>query len=245
MTLRRTTRCAAAVFVVGFLGIAAACTTKSGGTGGGTSTGSNMCSEQPCSLVSQCGCAGNQECTIDSKGAHYCALVGTAHPGEDCSTHGCVAGSACVSMTSGATMVATCAAFCEGDSDCANGTICSRHISDGMGGVLPVTLCSDACDPAANTGCTAPGTGCIFARESMGNMRWYAQCAPPKGTAMLGADCSTNPCAAGLVCGQGTTGSVCYQYCTLDGTHGCPGTTKCIAFPTPIKIGMIEYGACQ
>jgi len=234
-----------AAFAVAMIGAAAACSTQNG-TGGKGAGGNNNCSEQPCSLVPQCGCGASEECTIDAMGAHFCAMVGIGTPGQDCSTHGCVAGSACIATKTATGSASLCAAFCKQDSDCP-GSTCSRHVSDGKGGVLPVMLCADTCDPAANTGCTSPGTACLIGQESTGAMRSYAQCAIPNGTATLGAACSPSaPCAPGLICGQSPAGtSSCFQYCTMDGKDGCPMGTKCVGFATPLVIGAVTFGACQ
>ena len=232
---------AVALVWVGLLAIGACGDSSStSGSGGRGST----CSDDPCKLVApQCGCGESQRCSVDGQGARYCTGVGTAKAGEACdaSTQNCAAGSVCVGL---ATDVHVYAAFCTTDADCVAG-ICSRHLSDGKGGTIAaVNLCTDACNPIGSSSC-AQGTACALLREPDGAMRWYAQCAIAQGTAQEGEACASAPCASGLVCAATATESTCHRLCEVKSAAGCVAPAKCVAFDTPVTVGIAEYGACK
>lgn len=223
---------------------AVACSDSSATSSTG-SGGHGSCAETPCKLVSpQCGCGDAQRCTVDGQGARYCTAIGPAKSGEACDagTTDCVSGAVCVGLS---TTVRTCATFCSTDADC-GAALCARHLADGKGGQLPgISLCTDVCDPVAQTGC-ATGTACALLQEGAGQMRWFTQCAIPQGTATEGQTCATSgSCAPGLACAATKGGNVCHKLCDVKAGTGCTAPSTCVAFDTPVTSGTIEYGACQ
>ena len=215
------------------------------GKGGSSAGGSASCSEDPCKLtLPQCGCDEDQRCTVDGLGTRFCDKTGSARLGEECAAGDgdCGAGAICVGLS--ATLHA-CAAFCEADTDCAVGGLCIRHLSDGNGGALPgVALCTEACDPAALTGCAASGTSCALLHETDGAQRWYTQCVVPTSTSHDGDACDATPCGPGLVCVDLDSVKTCRALCVVGG-GGCEAPTQCTAFQNAVTVGSVEYGSCK
>src|SRR5687767_2270548 len=87
----------------------------------------NGCSQQPCSLVPQCGCAAGEACDLDpdnlGTGGTLCRGAGSGTTSTICtSDENCAAGYGCVGFGGGS----TCTEFCDDDTDCAGGgSICA------------------------------------------------------------------------------------------------------------------------
>ena len=207
-----------------------------------------VCAESPCRLVSaQCGCPAGQGCYLSGT-ARLCAAAGTTAPGATCTgVSSCAPGSTCLNVATSGPAANMCSRFCDVDSDCAGG-LCIYTINDGAGGAIPgVTVCTTPCDPIAQTGCPS-STSCQIFRESMGAMRYFADCSSPTGILGQGASCTTQAdCAAGFAC-AGTPGT-CLRWCDNPGVagpaSGCPGGLSCFGFTTPIRIGATTYGVCD
>lgn len=220
-----------------------ATTTTTTGTTSTTSTGP-ACSEDPCKLVApQCGCAEGEQCTLAGlDGSRECKSEGTTPVGAVCTSESCEAGSICVNA---APPVSTCMKFCASDADCeAPGGLCLITVSDGAGGDVPgMTLCTDNCDPATNTGC-AQGTECQIGQEQDGLQRFLTICSSV-GTGTYSDPCTDNSdCAPTYACTGDLGGqTVCLQWCKV--AQGiCSGGLTCSPFSPALLIGSIEYGAC-
>lgn len=238
-------RCASALVASVAFTLAAASGSCGDDSSGSGASGPNGCGEDPCKLVSpQCGCDDDQHCTVDGQGARFCAKPGSSKVGETCSegAKDCAGAAICVGVASD---LHVCAAFCSTDSDCNDGGLCIRRLSNGMGGNLSgVTLCTDGCDPASLTGCPAPGTACALLRETDGAQRWYGQCLVPPVTSHEGDDCSATPCGPGFACITGDGQMTCQVLCQVGG-GACDAPKACTSFQTPVSIGSTEYGVCR
>lgn len=206
-----------------------------------SSSSGGVCPDMPCKLVSpQCGCTAGQMCTIDGTGTRMCATAGTVAIGQTCGTgNNCAPGGLCTSSAS--SMIFTCSKFCSIDTDCTPPSgLCVVKLSDGSGGQIPgVALCSESCDPIANTGCPVAGTSCQLLKESTGQKRLYTQCTA-SGSGTQGASCTNNlNCAPTYGCFNTGT-SQCVKYCKIGGA-ACPGSLTCNSLGT---LGATEYGVC-
>jgi len=219
-----------------------ASSSSSSGSGGGGS-----CGEMPCKLVApQCGCASGEMCQVDGMGARACVPAGNVAIGGVCTVdNDCAAGGICLATTP---TVSTCGEFCSSDAQCtAPGGLCVVTLNNGSGGQIPgVTLCSENCNATTNVGCAA-GTGCVFGRESAGQMRLFTTCREV-GTGAQGAACTDNgDCAATYGCFNTGTNE-CLKYCNVN-APSCPSGTACTAITigtdeVEVIIGNVTYGAC-
>jgi hypothetical protein len=188
-----------------------------------------MCSESPCKLVSpQCGCESGEACYPGADGPE-CAPAGNVAVGGVCEyLDDCRAGLSCVGPVSALT--GTCKTMCNSNSDCTGAGARCNALSGSTDKV-----CSLACNPAAQTGCTL-GMKCEILGSSAA---YYTDCALDSGSGEQDDTCSAvSPCAAGFRCaGAGR----CYQYCKTD--LDCPGSLLCD--PPSFVIGTTTYGLCQ
>ena len=218
-----------------------------GQTCGGTGC-TAMCADTPCRVVNpQCGCPSGQGCYL-SGATRLCASAGTSAPGTICAgISSCTPGHICINVARSGTAVNMCNAFCNTDAECGGG-LCLYTLNDGSGGTVPdVTICSNPCDPIAQTGCPAT-TSCQILQESMGAMRYFTDCSSPTGTGGQGTSCTgQEDCAAGFGC-VGMPGE-CLQWCTGIGSTGpaagCTGSLRCYGFTTPIVVSGTIYGVCD
>lgn len=225
----------------------ASSTTTGPGSGGG---GGNACSEQPCKLVEpQCGCPAGEQCTLTAvDGTRGCVAAGTSPQGAVCTGDECAPGHICLGTTP---TISTCLKFCDTDAECeAPGGICYFEINDGSGGTIPdVTLCTDNCDPASNTGC-ASGTACQLAQvppEQQGGPPGplFTLCGET-GTGVHTSACTDNgDCAPTFACtGELNMQTVCLKWCKVGQAGNCPTGQTCSQFDPALLLGSTEYGAC-
>lgn len=211
------------------------------------------CGESPCKLVApQCGCPSGQGCYIDGTGSRLCTTAGANGAGNACSgLSSCVPGHLCININSEGGSTAVCAEFCNLDSDCDSGGLCVITLDDGSGGSLPgIKLCTNACDPVAQTGCRS-GAYCDVFRESAGAMRYFTDCtAPAAGTGTQGTACaSPDDCQSGFACidPDGSTGAMpqqCMHWCNRSTGSGCAAGETCFGFDPALDAGGTEYGVC-
>jgi hypothetical protein len=230
-----------------------------GGSGGsgvfdtGPSSGSALpCDEFPCKLTApQCGCGASEQCTTDptvlDPTFRVCVPQGIQGPGQKCmmGSAGCGPGLVCVQK---APTLNTCTPYCAADGDCvAPGGLCLLTLDDGLGGMIPnAALCTENCDPIANTGCVT-GLACRLGTEATGLLRSYTRCLAVGGGTQK-SPCTVNAdCAAGFTCvNSGAATTVCGQYCRVGGTD-CTIGLKCVALQAngkDVVLGGITYGAC-
>lgn len=195
-----------------------------------------------CTLVSpQTGCPADSACDLDGvDGSTACRAVtseGTSN--NHCTTAtACAAGYTCLGDAANVNSTA-CHRFCDVDSNCTGaGARCLLQIDDGTGNPVPgVTVCTNHCDPAAQSGCPS-GQAC-YAYED--GTKDYTDCTLP-GTRAVGQTCSVvEDCQLGLMCiSQGGT-DVCRRTCEV-GTACTTGS--CTGFTAPIVIDGAEIGVC-
>ena len=140
--------------------------------------------------------------------------------------------------------------FCDVDAECqAPGGLCLLTLNDGMGGsIQDVTICTENCNPAKNTGCPVAGTACQLLSENGGQMRFLTRCGDT-GVAMQNAPCaSSDDCAPKFGCFNtdpaDPNANACFKWCEVNGVQACPAGTVCNALDTPILVGNDEYGVC-
>jgi hypothetical protein len=234
-------------------------TTTTTGTGGSTSTttttagtggnGGAPCPVDPCKVtLPQCGCGDGEECGIKNNGVG-CVPAGNVGLGQQCGLQGAVCGPGLVCVQT-AKAVSTCVKFCDLDQECqAPGGLCILTLNDGANGSIPgVTLCTENCNPAKNTGCPVAGTACQLLRENGGQMRFLTRCGNAGAATQNAACVSSDDCAPTFGCFNtdpaDPNANACFKWCEVNGAQNCPGGTVCNALQTPIMVGNDEYGVC-
>jgi len=218
----------------------------------------NGCTQQPCDILPQCGCAAGSACDFDLND-----LIGTAcravtvmgHQDAKCNfLADCDIDYTCVQDTGG---LSSCHKYCTSNTDCAlpRGQ-CVIDLTNGVtNDPLPgiPTLCSSGCDPLSTTsGTCATGMKCaLFYEPHQGVTYSIVDCAAA-GTGTNGANCKQNNmqndalCAPGFYCTttDGGQNYACRKMCdkTMPGTS-C-GNQTCRSFDTPFVLSSIEYGVC-
>jgi cysteine-rich repeat protein len=199
-----------------------------------------------CSLVPQGGCSGGTPaCDLDDDGSTSCRAVtsqGTSN--NHCTTDtACKAGYSCVDDGTGvASHTPVCSRFCLADADCTGtGSRCVIGLLSAGGNPLNVSVCSNACDPYAQSGCPT-GMGCVARSATAGD---YTDCRY-MGSKLDGQTCAaTTDCLPGSAC-VGTGGNfTCHPYCIVGNNNTCDGGKTCVAFAGQLTIGATEYGACN
>lgn len=212
-------------------------------TGVTTTTTAPPCEESPCKLVPpQCGCEGDEMCTINTTGARTCRAPGDVAPGDVCvGLYSCQPGSLCIQTASS---VSLCAPYCDDDAQCPGAAICFIQLNDPQnpGQLLPgVKLCTDDCDPITSVGCPSGAKlGCqVYTDQSAGLT--FTLCAGA-GTATQGQACNAvEDCAPGHSCftlGDGT--KQCLKFCNIN-NPACP---TCVPIDPPMVYNGVTYGAC-
>jgi len=195
--------------------------------------------------VPQSGCSGTTpacDLTAADDGSTGCRAVtaqGTSNSHCTVDT-ACKAGYTCVHDDDVAE-TPWCMRFCLHDSDCnGTGSRCVVGLSDDSGNSLNVTVCSNACDVYAQTGCPS-GMGCQGHDATGGD---FTDCAYMDGKAD-GATCATSlECLEGSACVDDGSGAVCAPYCVVGNDNTC-AVGDCLGFVSPLVIGTVEYGACN
>jgi hypothetical protein len=214
------------------------------GSDGGSGTGA------ACTLLPQAGCTGATpacDLTAADDGTVDCREVTADGSADDhCPVDtACAAGYTCT-HDSVAADVPWCAAFCAQDSDCTDGpgSRCVIALDGSNDQPLNIDVCSNSCNPSAQTGCPSD-MACYGFLDAGGN---YSDCAYP-GTIAVGATCAhSEDCVLGAACveqdSQNSTTTTCEYYCVVGDDSTCPDDDTCAGFTTPLTIGATEYGAC-
>jgi len=134
-----------------------------------------------CTIVPQSGCSGSTPaCDIHDDGSTFCRAVtsqGTSNNHCAVDTE-CKDGYTCID--DGSAHAAWCARFCTLDSHCTGtGSRCLNELSSN-GNPIGATVCTNACDAYAQTGCPS-GMGCMPFNDTSGD---FTDCAY-KGTTAI------------------------------------------------------------
>jgi hypothetical protein len=170
----------------------------------------------PCGLWAQCGCPVGQGCAVDGAGSLECVETGTARQGESCADTPCDAGYFCLADDS-------CAAYCDDDHPCPEGSACIVELQDWEGWPL-ATLCwgQSGCDLLAQD-CGA-GQSCALVEGDPGT-----DCVSP-GAATVGDACTyADDCVAASSCVQFQDEDTahCREHCDVTARAPCPAGLEC------------------
>lgn len=214
----------------------------------------NGCSVQPCSILPQCGCTGQNACDLDQADDMGTACRNILTPGTETSTcttqTGCDRGFVCI----GGAAYASCKRYCEADAECGSPRgRCVLQFAN-AGPDVP-KFCTSNCEPTDTTAAGCPSTfKCtLFTATSGGTTYPIADCSLA-GTGTQGTDCTsgTSPiesrCAKGYQCAKfgSETTFKCRKICTQPGqTSSQCGGQNCVGYSTPHTIGTTTYGVCQ
>ena len=220
-----------------------ACDDGNKASGDGCSPSCQVESANACSLVPQGGCSGAEPaCDVTDDGSTDCRAVtsqGTSN--NHCTSDtACKAGYTC--LGDGSSNAPWCARFCIGDSDClGTGSRCMIGLVDSGGDPIGVNVCTNACDPYAQTGCPS-GMGCIGRIATAGD---YTDCRY-LGTKLDGQACTLQTdCLPGSACVTTNGVSTCASYCIVGNDNTCDIGETCVGFTGGMNIGSVEYGSCN
>lgn len=193
---------------------------------------------QDCQWVTDCGCAPDESCALDSTLSAFCRTLAPSSEivgpyeacagNQDCPAHYTCSGNVC-------------AQNCLAPTDCDSAGVACNLVSEGT----PFGSCSRNCDVFSPTApapgfepCGAGLTCANFFDNDNGGIPYFACIAP--GALAEGETCSaTSDCVAGLKCED----EICMRYCTV-GTDSCPNGATCIQQNTPVIAGRI-VGLCS
>jgi hypothetical protein len=242
--------------------------TVTDGNGSGTGTGdggsrdsgfqdANGCSEQPCSVLPQCGCGSGSACDLDGSDHSGTACRMITAPGHE--TSSCASATDCDAdfICLGDAAASSCHEYCGSDADCGsprgacvvdvtyNGTVVTG---------IPTT-CSSNCDPLASAATYCPSTDkcAIFTGQMHAGMTYQITDCEAAGAGTQGGNCKSGTdgddelCAAGNMCTtvDGGTSFQCRKLCNKGTGTGCSSGTTCIAFSPAIMIAGTQYGVCN
>jgi hypothetical protein len=214
----------------------------------------NMCPNQPCDILTECGCGAAQACDVDTSDLMGGACRAVTFPGHEidtCTTlDDCDSGYVCI----GGGGNSSCKKYCATNADCSppRGQ-CVIDITDGTNpipGVPPV--CSSNCDPAGSPAGFCPtGWKCgLFTQTHLGTDFNIADCTVAGGggqggNCKVGATGDDSLCASNFLCTTIDAGTNfnCRRICTIGGGQ-CGGLT-CLQFNPPFTLGGTEYGVCN
>ena len=200
-----------------------------------------------CTLVPQGGCSGSTPaCDIGDDGKTFCRGVtkqGTSNNHCAADTE-CKDGYTCIGDGQ-ATHENYCARFCELDNHCLGvGSRCVNELTSSTTSMpLDVRVCSNACEPVAQSGCPT-GMGCLPYEYASGD---FTDC-EYMGTKLTGDACgSSRECSPGAVCvGSSTTPYTCRPLCIVGSPSPCATTTQtCTGLANGLDIGSATYGVCR
>lgn len=223
-----------------------ACDDGNVASGDGCSPACEVEGSGACSLVPQGGCSGGTPaCDVDDDGDTECRAVtsmGTSN--NHCAVDtACKAGYTCIDDGTGiAGHQAWCSRFCIADGDCTGtGSRCVLGLTNSGGMPLNVNVCSNACDPYAQTGCPT-GMGCIGRTATAGD---YTDCRY-MGTKLDGQTCTASTeCLPGSACVGSNNVYTCHAYCIVGNNNTCDVGETCVGLVGQLTIGATEYGVCN
>ena len=212
-------------------------------SGDGCSPSCQIEAATACMLVPQAGCATHQACDIQDNADTSCrAVTSQGNSSSHCTSDtACRAGYTCTG-DSNPTDAPWCARFCGVDADCTGtGSRCVVALTSSAGVPLGVNVCSNACDPYAQTGCPSQ-MGCIVRDATAGD---FTDCRY-LGTALDGHSCaSVADCRPGSDCVNAGGVKTCRSYCIVGSNSTCAPSQTCVAFTPDLRIGTIHYGSCN
>lgn len=222
----------------------------------------DVCANDPCDLLDQCGCPDTQVCDLDlgdlANGTTACRDVtspGTETGACDVATD-CAEGYICLGNPG------QCRRFCDPDDDmCGSGAYCRIHVVYDAGGgdfqdVPGAVTCTKSCSPELASGNGCPdGFGCdsFIANSGQADEFYHTDCrsAPASGGGD-GADCSANSsrdCAPGFTCVTfdpgGNETHECKQICLVPDGACSAGSCTAYSAGTPPVVDGVEYGFCN
>lgn len=198
----------------------------------------DICPIVECDLWTQEGCDFAEKCTISGID-RVCIPAGTNTEGQKClNDTACAPGLGCLS-NGGSSRV--CYRYCRNDFDCfGTGSLCVYDLMYGNSPIPGVKLCSKACDPISNIGCSE-GFSCMIYQEAGGLRRYLTDCDPHSGEGRDRDSCSSDSeCAPGFFCMP--FNNTCTRYCRYPTGYCVVGT--CHAFDPHVILGSVEYGYC-
>lgn len=196
-----------------------------------------------CTLLPQGGCATGEACDIEDDGDTACrAVTSQGNSNSHCATDtACRAGYTCTGDGDPA-HDAWCARFCEDDADCTGtGSRCLYTLTSNSGAPLDAEICSNACDPYAQTGCPSQ-MGCVTRDRPAGD---FTDCRYMGNTPDGQVCTSYADCRPGSDCVTANGVSRCEQYCIVGSNSTCPQFQTCSAFSPEVVIGSTHYGSCH
>ncbi len=215
-----------------------------------------VCSQQPCSILPQCGCAQLADTPVCDLDPGNLATGGTRCRADN--FHGtestlCARASTCAA---GYTCLGHCERYCATDADCLGpGGLCILPVVNNNQPIPGVKVCTTDCAPSQVDNPRCPtGWACHLYREGDGARRWLTNCDPsPAAGGDLGATCDiSTSCKPGLDCfndGSGM-GRRCTANCLCPGgdcaAAVCPaGAGACHPYsPVAAMVGTAIYGRC-
>jgi hypothetical protein len=211
---------------------------------------------QPCDILSQCGCAGNEACDYDANdgmGTACRPVSAMGHETSTCSTgFECDKGYICLGVDGGS----VCHRYCASNADCGSprGECILDVTLDGTNPIpgVPPT-CSANCDPTniAAGGCPAGFKCGMYSGVPHAGMTYnMLDCEIAPGNGTQGANCQSGSsgddqlCAANYRCTVVSNNYRCRRICDKANPH-CGSGQVCSSFIPPFTIGAVEYGFCQ
>lgn len=191
-----------------------------------------------CDVVSQYGCFPGHKCTTQNLRTTRCDIIAPqpVPRGQLCALaiegDNCEAGSVCVDAGGGNRM---CRPYCTKDSDCGPNSFCDQALGGGF------FVCSQPCDPLANTGCPAPSFGCYLTGKFVQKADCLVAGSNPVGDVCI----RTQDCSPKLACVVMASTNACTPICNVKDPQQCNVQyPKCL----PIKYANIpseDYGNCR
>lgn len=215
----------------------------------------NGCATQPCSILPQCGCNGNNACDVDvvDEDGTACRPINMSGT-EDDTCNGpneCDRGYVCL----GGVSFRSCKKYCSDTADCgAPRGSCIYTISGDNGPIADVPkACSSNCDPVDTNaaGCPSSMKCTLYTVNNNGTPTNIVDCSPA-GTEVQGDDCTganggvEAQCAKGYTCAKLTSEATykCRRLCNAPGTTtGCNGQ-MCLGYTPAYTLAGVSYGVC-
>lgn len=195
-----------------------------------------ICTYEPCTVATQCGCASGETCVPAGIGG-ACRSAGAGAEGSGCTRNDqCGAGLLCYQFGTGDP--GTCSRPCHDAEDC-GGDLC--FVQAGYETLLPngdrYGRCEQTCDPVDSGGCASTQICLVFGSGA----RIGTVCAP-QGTVRTGSTCIDDyQCVRNNICVRYSSRMACGRLCHTN--SDCPSGT-CYDFDTPLVVHSERVGVC-
>jgi hypothetical protein len=201
------------------------------------------CTETPCGLVPQCGCAVGQKCSLVGT-TRQCVTSGFGTRGASCTADSdCAAGLICLLMfTQESASEGACYPFCNSETECpGDAAVCWEAFTGSTDKV-----CTLGCNLITSSGCPS-GSKCMHLSIPTGQD--ITDCSADAGSGTLGSYCTLeSQCGPGYFCGAASSVFECIGYCTLLPTdsciYGCQQFVDGSGLPADIVFDGYSYGYC-